>query len=40
MKMQHVHAAGVAGTVTAVNVAEGDQVTTGAILVEIEPDGA
>ena len=40
MKMQHVHAAGVAGKVTAVNVAEGDQVTTGAILVEIEPDGA
>ncbi len=36
MKMQHVHAAGVAGKVTAIHVAEGDQVTTGAILVEIE----
>ncbi|MFO1115557.1 MAG: acetyl-CoA carboxylase biotin carboxylase subunit [Beijerinckiaceae bacterium] len=37
MKMQHVHAAGVAGKVTAIHVAEGDQVTTGAIVVEIEP---
>ena len=36
MKMQHVHAAGVAGTVSAVHVAEGDQVNMGAIVVEIE----
>jgi geranyl-CoA carboxylase alpha subunit len=36
MKMQHVHAAGVAGTVSAVHVAEGDQITAGAIVVEIE----
>jgi geranyl-CoA carboxylase alpha subunit len=36
MKMQHVHAAGVAGTVTTVHVAEGDQVTTGTVIVEIE----
>ncbi|MDE2364353.1 MAG: acetyl-CoA carboxylase biotin carboxylase subunit [Hyphomicrobiales bacterium] len=37
MKMQHVHAAGVAGAVTAVHAAEGDQTVPGAILVEIEP---
>ena len=37
MKMQHVHAAGIAGTVAAIDVAEGEQVTTGRIVVEITP---
>ena len=36
MKMEHVHTAGVAGTVSAIGVAEGEQVTTGKIVVEIE----
>jgi geranyl-CoA carboxylase alpha subunit len=36
MKMQHVHAAGIAGTVSAIDVVEGEQVTTGRIVVEIE----
>jgi len=36
MKMEHVHVAGVAGTVAAIDVAEGDQVTTGQIVIEIE----
>ena len=35
MKMEHVHTAGVAGTVSAIDVAEGEQVTTGRIVVEI-----
>jgi geranyl-CoA carboxylase alpha subunit len=35
MKMEHVHSAGVAGTVSAIDVAEGEQVTTGKIVVEI-----
>jgi geranyl-CoA carboxylase alpha subunit len=35
MKMEHVHTAGIAGTVAVVEVAEGDQVTTGRIMVEI-----
>ncbi|BAM86615.1 putative biotin carboxylase [Bradyrhizobium oligotrophicum S58] len=35
MKMEHVHTAGIAGTVAAIEVAEGDQVTTGRIVVEI-----
>jgi len=35
MKMEHVHTAGVAGTVSIINVAEGEQVTTGRIVVEI-----
>jgi geranyl-CoA carboxylase alpha subunit len=35
MKMEHVHMAGVAGTVSAIDVAEGEQVTTGKIVVEI-----
>ncbi len=38
MKMEHVHIAGVAGTVAAIDVAEGEQVTTGKIVVEIEAD--
>ncbi|WP_074831470.1 MULTISPECIES: acetyl/propionyl/methylcrotonyl-CoA carboxylase subunit alpha [Bradyrhizobium] len=36
MKMEHVHTAGVTGTVSAIDVAEGEQVTTGKIVVEIE----
>jgi geranyl-CoA carboxylase alpha subunit len=36
MKMEHVHTAGVAGTVASIDVAEGEQVTTGKIVVEIE----
>jgi geranyl-CoA carboxylase alpha subunit len=38
MKMEHVHTAGVAGTVSAIDVAEGEQVTTGKIVVEIGVD--
>jgi len=37
MKMEHVHTAGIAGKVSAIDVAEGEQVTTGRIVVEIEP---
>lgn len=37
MKMQHVHAAPVSGKLTALNAAEGDQVTTGFVVAEIEP---
>jgi geranyl-CoA carboxylase alpha subunit len=36
MKMEHVHAAPIAGVIAAIDVAEGDQVTTGKIVVEIE----
>lgn len=36
MTTEHVHTASVAGTVSAIDVAEGDQVTTGKIIVEIE----
>jgi geranyl-CoA carboxylase alpha subunit len=36
MKMEHVHMAGVAGTIAVIAVAEGEQVTTGRIVVEIE----
>jgi geranyl-CoA carboxylase alpha subunit len=35
MKMEHVHRADIAGTVAAIDVAEGEQVTTGRIVVEI-----
>ena len=35
MKMEHVHTAGIAGTVAAIDVAEGEQVTTGKVVVEI-----
>jgi geranyl-CoA carboxylase alpha subunit len=35
MKMEHVHTAGVAGTVSAIDVAEGEQVTTGKVVVDI-----
>jgi geranyl-CoA carboxylase alpha subunit len=36
MKMEHVHTAGIAGTISAIDVVEGEQVTTGKIVVEIE----
>jgi geranyl-CoA carboxylase alpha subunit len=35
MKMEHVHLAGVGGTISAINVVEGEQVTTGKIVAEI-----
>jgi geranyl-CoA carboxylase alpha subunit len=35
MKMEHVHTAGIAGVVSAIDVAEGEQVTTGKVVVEI-----
>ena len=38
MKMEHVHAADVAGSVKAVHATMGDQVAAGQILIEIEPD--
>ena len=40
MKMQHVHAAPVSGIVTAINVAEGEQVTTGFVVAAIEAETA
>jgi geranyl-CoA carboxylase alpha subunit len=36
MKMEHVHIAPTSGTVSAIGVAEGEQVTTGQIVVTIE----
>ena len=36
MKMEHVHSAPIAGVISAIDVAEGEQVTTGKIVVEIE----
>jgi len=38
MKMEHVHAAPIAGTISAIDVVEGEQVTTGKIVAEIEAD--
>ena len=38
MKMEHVHAAPVSGTVLAIDVSEGEQLMTGKIVVEIEAD--
>jgi geranyl-CoA carboxylase alpha subunit len=35
MKMEHVHRADITGTVSAIDVAEGEQVTTGRIVIEI-----
>jgi len=35
MKMEHVHTAGIAGTVSAIDVTEGEQVAMGKIVVEI-----
>jgi geranyl-CoA carboxylase alpha subunit len=39
MKMEHVHTAGIAGVISAIDVAEGEQVTTGKVVVEIAADG-
>jgi geranyl-CoA carboxylase alpha subunit len=36
MKMEHVHTAPVSGMISAIDVAEGEQVTTGKIVAEIE----
>jgi geranyl-CoA carboxylase alpha subunit len=36
MKMEHVHMAGIAGTIVAIDVADGEQVTTGKVVIEIE----
>jgi len=38
MKMEHVHAAPIAGTISAIDVVEGEQVTKGKIVAEIEAD--
>ena len=38
MKMEHVHTAGIAGVIAAIDVAEGEQVTTGKVVVEIAAD--
>jgi geranyl-CoA carboxylase alpha subunit len=38
MKMEHVHTAPIAGTISAIDVVEGEQVTTGKIVAEIEAD--
>ena len=40
MKMEHIHAAPVAGTVSLVHVAKNQQVAAGKIVVEIEPTRA
>ena len=38
MKMEHVHVASVSGIIAALTVEEGEQVTTGRIVAEIETD--
>jgi geranyl-CoA carboxylase alpha subunit len=38
MKMEHVHVAPISGMISAIDVAEGEQVTTGKIVAEIEPN--
>ena len=38
MKMEHVHTAPISGTIAAIDIAEGEQVTTGKLVVEIEAD--
>jgi geranyl-CoA carboxylase alpha subunit len=38
MKMEHVHTAGIAGTVSAIDVVEGEQVAMGKVVVEIAAD--
>jgi geranyl-CoA carboxylase alpha subunit len=38
MKMEHVHTAPISGTISAIDVAEGEQLTTGKIVVEIEAE--
>jgi geranyl-CoA carboxylase alpha subunit len=40
MKMEHVHAAPVAGVVSALHVSGGDQVQASRVVVEIQPDAA
>jgi geranyl-CoA carboxylase alpha subunit len=40
MKMEHVHAAPISGILSAIDVTEGEQVTTGRIVAEIEPEPA
>jgi geranyl-CoA carboxylase alpha subunit len=37
MKMEHVHRAGIAGAVSAIDVTEGEQVAMGKVVVEITP---
>jgi geranyl-CoA carboxylase alpha subunit len=39
MKMEHIHAAPLAGVVKALNVAIGDQVPARRVVAEIEPEG-
>ena len=36
MKMEHVHKAGIDGVVAAIDATEGEQVTMGKVVVEIE----
>jgi len=36
MKMEHVHTAGIAGVVVAIQAAKGDQIAAGSIIAEIE----
>jgi len=38
MKMEHVHTSGIAGVISAIDVVEGEQVTTGKVVVEIAAD--
>ncbi len=40
MKMEHTIRAPAKGIVAAINCAEGDMVTAGAVLVNFEPEGA
>lgn len=40
MKMEHVHVAAVSGIISSLAVEEGEQVTTGKIVAEIEPNAA
>jgi geranyl-CoA carboxylase alpha subunit len=39
MKMEHVHTAPISGTISAIDVVAGEQLTTGHIVVEIEAAG-
>ncbi len=40
MKMEHVHASGIAGTVNALHVSVGEQVSASRLLAEVQPDAA
>jgi geranyl-CoA carboxylase alpha subunit len=40
MKMEHIHAADIAGRVASVTVSPGDQVAAGQVLIEIAPETA